>query len=1233
MERPENQPPLPDDSDTLFPPAPSRPRLVDILSQDVTPQVDAAGRQMIASGDALLVKNARNAVHGFVLDRDHYDTRLEWGQSELSAICSCETRAAGFVCPHIWATVLLAERSGAFRALEEAHTHPIFGRSSGRNEGGGAERSRRSANAWPARPGWKIHLASIAQAAEQRARETAASGTGVAGLPRQVFYVVDAAQTRGFQSRGGSGVVVELQSRYQKKARPRAGAGGGGSWTKGAPFRLDAAEIDTFTGPEDREILSRIVGARDEEVQSIPETPTSTGNVKTCTLWGTVGIELLKRMCGTGRCRIRQADQPEESRGGTSQLLWDDGPAYQFILRIAPHDDGKHYTVTGHLRRGEITFPLSAARLLAEPSATPGQAGLAFIDNRVAQAQLHGGLQWLELFESRGAMHVPKSDVQEFLRQIASLPTIPLFDLPTELQFEQFVGLPRPRLVLKKPARTNYIAKIEDRIIGSVFFDYDAGPIDATATAAGTYDPSIRKMILRDKSAEAKQLAILKAVGFRKATDPDMGREGGGGEVRNELPTRLLPAVVPTLIREGWLVEAEGKLYRAATDFRVAVSSGIDWFDLSGSVQFGDQVVPLPRLLSAARKGEHLIKLSDGTFGVLPEEWLAKYGVIVQSGQVVKEDQSEGGGAIRFSRAQAGMLDVLLESQPLATVDATFQNLRNQLHSFGGVIAQKAPTSFVGTLRTYQEEGLGWFDFLRQFSFGGCLADDMGLGKTIQVLALLDARCGKDDEPPSDDLSRDRKGATGTISPPPPLPQGRSLTIAVQISHRRPSLVVAPRSLVFNWLEEAMRFTPKLRILDHTGPSRARSAEKFTDHDVILTTYGTLRSDILFLKDFQFDYVILDEAQAIKNAQTESAKAVRLLQADHRLALSGTPVQNHLGELWSLFEFLNPGMLGAAAVFDARFQSVRSAKPAVEEEGGGASVAEAIADEPNAAAEPEELQTEMEEEDEETPRQMLSRALRPFILRRTKEQVAQDLPPCTEQTILCELDESQRAMYDELRDHYRQTLLSGPGGKTPTSQANRMQVLEALLRLRQAACHPGLIDKTRVAEPSAKLDMLLAQLDEILDEGHKALVFSQFTSLLAIVRKRLDDRQIRYAYLDGKTRDRKSPVEQFQNDPATKLFLISLKAGGLGLNLTGADYVFLLDPWWNPAVEAQAIDRAHRIGQVRHVFAYRLIAQATVEEKVLQLQQTKRDLADAIISEDNAVLTSLTADDLQILLS
>jgi SNF2 family DNA or RNA helicase len=265
-----------------------------------------------------------------------------------------------------------------------------------------------------------------------------------------------------------------------------------------------------------------------------------------------------------------------------------------------------------------------------------------------------------------------------------------------------------------------------------------------------------------------------------------------------------------------------------------------------------------------------------------------------------------------------------------------------------------------------------------------------------------------------------------------------------------------------------------------------------------------------------------------------------------------------------------------------------------------------------------------------TGRGLLARALRPFVLRRTKEQVARELPPRLEQTLYCELEPAQRAMYDELRDHYRRTLL---GSVDELGMArSKLQILEALLRLRQAACHPGLIDRSRSGEPSTKLDLLIPQLEEVLDEGHKALVFSQFTSMLAIVRKRLDEAKISYEYLDGRTRDRAERVAHFQSDPDCRLFLISLRAGGLGLNLTAAEYVFLLDPWWNPAVEMQAIDRTHRIGQTRPVFAYRLIARDTVEEKVLELQQTKRQLADAILGSDNSLIRDLSRDDLELLL-
>jgi len=492
---------------------------------------------------------------------------------------------------------------------------------------------------------------------------------------------------------------------------------------------------------------------------------------------------------------------------------------------------------------------------------------------------------------------------------------------------------------------------------------------------------------------------------------------------------------------------------------------------------------------------------------------------------------------------------------------------------------------------------------------------NLGLGKTIQVLALLESRRQlREETERTSERAREREserareresGGKGKKQGDAKKSNGigkdapNDLSLALSLSRSlapsiAPSLAIVPKSLVFNWKQEAARFAPKLRVLDHTGQTREKETlEHFDDYDLILTTYGTLRNDAVLFKDTRFDYVILDEAQAIKNADTASAKAARLLNGDHRLALSGTPIENHLGELWSMFEFLNPGMLGVASGF--KFA------------GGVAR---------NAGAE---------------TRQLLAQALRPFILRRTKSQVAKDLPAKQEQTIFCELEPEQRKLYNELRDHYRNTLLDRIARDGIAK--SKIQALEALLRLRQAALHPGLIDKTRVKEDSAKLDLLLPQLAELFEEDHKVLVFSQFTSFLSILRGRLDKEKLAYEYLDGSTRDRQARVERFQNDPDCKLFLISLKAGGLGLNLTAAEYVYLLDPWWNPAVESQAVDRAHRIGQTRQVFAYRIIARDTVEEKVLALQNTKRDLADAIINADNGLIRNLSREDLELLLS
>ena len=369
------------------------------------------------------------------------------------------------------------------------------------------------------------------------------------------------------------------------------------------------------------------------------------------------------------------------------------------------------------------------------------------------------------------------------------------------------------------------------------------------------------------------------------------------------------------------------------------------------------------------------------------------------------------------------------------------RKMRQNLRQFEGVVGVDSPPGFHGELRPYQRDGLGWLDYLQRFSFGGILADDMGLGKTIQVLALLQRR-------------RAHRQAKG------------------------PSLAVVPPSLVFNWMQEAAKFTPRLRILDYTGPSRHALREVFGDYDLIITTYGTVRTDIAELTNIQFDYAILDEAQAIKNAESQSAKATRLLRSRYKLAISGTPIENHLGELWSIFEFLNPGMLGTDSVFKKYV-------------GSGSSL-------------------------EQTDRTLLAKALRPFILRRTKQQVVEDLPEKTEQTLYCDMEADQRRCYEELRAHYRDTLLRNAA----ELNHSKIEVLEALLRLRQAACHPGLISPELASEPSTKLEMLIPSISEVVAEGHKVLVFSQFTSFLAIVRERLEQEKIVYEYLDGRTRNR-----------------------------------------------------------------------------------------------------------------
>lgn len=837
----------------------------------------------------------------------------------------------------------------------------------------------------------------------------------------------------------------------------------------------------------------------------------------------------LRLMCETGRCRLRRVAGEERPE----PVEWDDGSPWVLQLSVARAAQGTGYVVDGQLGREGQSMPLAEPSLLVE-------AGLVIAHGSVARFEHSGAFPLVAALRSEGPVSVGARDLPRLLESLYALPNLPPVVLPPDLDITELRPEPVPFLMVGGAPPRGYGGH---GLPLTLAFRYDDTEVAATRAEDSIFDRKRRIVLHRDRGAETRAEARLRELGARDEYDYQSHRP------RLALPPQRLDGAVRALTAEGWRVEAEGRVFRMPGTSHATLRSGVDWFELEAGVEYGGQRASLPRLLAALRSGERTVVLDDGSLGLLPEEWLRRYATLAGAGR-----QVDGDGVLRFSRNQVALLDTMLASMPEVDTDQVFARAREALRGFENVEPAEAPAGFTGTLRSYQREGLGWLHFLRGFGFGGCLADDMGLGKTIQVLALLESR---------------RESGAG------------------------PSLVVVPRSLVFNWQQEAARFTPQLRVLDHTGPQRASEALAATaDYDLVVTTYGTLRQDIAELRDIHFDYVVLDEAQAIKNPRTAAAKAARLLSGEHRLALSGTPVENRLEELWSLFEFLNPGMLGSSRLFAAA--------------GAGVTVADAEA------------------------RTLLARALRPFLLRRTKDQVARDLPAKQEQTFYVELGPKQRKLYDELRDHYRTSLL-GHVDRVGIRRS-RIQILEALLRLRQAACHPGLLDPKRASEPGGKLDALVPMLVEAASEDHKVLVFSQFTSMLALVRRRLDAEGITYEYLDGRTRDRQARVDRFQTDPACPLFLISLKAGGQGLNLTAADYVFLLDPWWNPAVEAQAVDRAHRIGQTRPVLATRLIARDTVEERVLELQQAKRDLADAIITSDNSLIARIEREDLTLLL-
>ncbi|MDR3606531.1 MAG: DEAD/DEAH box helicase [Oligoflexia bacterium] len=716
-----------------------------------------------------------------------------------------------------------------------------------------------------------------------------------------------------------------------------------------------------------------------------------------------------------------------------------------------------------------------------------------------------------------GNFLVPQDQGDILLKRILTDSSAPRVTWPEGMGWKRTSIQPKPKGVFRPLGNDPSTG----RMTMTVSFDYAGHEISLADESDSILDLENHQVYARDRAFE--EGALTQALEVLR--DPT-----------GTVPVSDLQRSATELSESGWIVFIENQRVIVADDFALNVSSSTDWFDITLEASFAGSKLRQADILAALEAKSSVVKLKDGALGFLPEDWLARFATLQGFGKK-NED-----GSLRFDRSQGLLLNAALGDDEEVRGDKGFTAFRNRILKYDRVKTAKAPAGFKGKLRDYQKEGLTWLGFLKEFESGGILADDMGLGKTIQVLAFL--------------LSRKKESAL-------------------------PSIVVAPKSLVFNWIDEAKKFAPTLKVVRYSGTGRQKFAQEIGKADLVVTTYGTLRTDIEKLRDQEFDVAIIDEAQFIKNPKSQAAIACKQLRATHRLALTGTPIENSIGDLLSILEFTNPGLLEFPPSFD------------------------------------------------DIPGTLL-RLLRPFMLRRTKEAVLAELPDKSEQVLFCEMGTEEAEYYAVIRDRYRQSIEESV--QKNGLAKSKLHVLEALLRLRQASCHAGLIDETKRSEPSAKLDLLLRQLKEVIAEGHKALIFSQFTSLLSIVKTALDADGIVYEYLDGQTVDRKSPVERFQSDPKCPVFLISLKAGGTGLNLTAADYIFILDPWWNPAVEAQAIGRAHRMGQANKVFAYRMVARGTVEEKILELQKKKKDLAESIISEDKDFMKKLSREDLETLL-
>jgi SNF2 family DNA or RNA helicase len=585
----------------------------------------------------------------------------------------------------------------------------------------------------------------------------------------------------------------------------------------------------------------------------------------------------------------------------------------------------------------------------------------------------------------------------------------------------------------------------------------------------------------------------------------------------------------------------ERKYFVGESSINLEVRENNDWFDIQALIRFGEYEIPFLKIRKYILKKITEFELPNGEIAVIPEEWFTQYAELF----AFVDDSSEN---MMLKKHHIALVEEL-QSGNLAKV--SISNKLEKLRNFDQIEDFPLPLEFKGSLRPYQKAGYNWMQFLNRYNLGGCLADDMGLGKTVQTLALLQKQ--KED------------GAASA------------------------SLLILPTSLIYNWEMEAKKFAPSLKTFNYTGIYREKNVEQFAAYDLVITSYGTARRDIEYLKNYYFHYIILDESQAIKNPDSNIARAVRELKSKHRLILTGTPIENSTLDLWSQINFVNPGLLGTETFFRREFLNP------------------------------------IEKKNDEHKTKRLYSLIKPFIMRRHKSQVATDLPEKVEHIHYCQMSKKQEEEYERVKSQYRNQILEsieekGVGG-------TQLLLLQGLTKLRQIANHPVMVDETYEAD-SGKMEDVLHMLESALAEGHKILVFSQFVKHLTLFKKYLDKEKIKYAYLDGATKDRQGQVEEFQQSEETRIFLISLKAGGVGLNLTSADYVFILDPWWNPAIEQQAVDRAYRIGQKNKVFTYKFITKNSVEEKILNMQRGKQKLASDLITTEESFVKNLSKDDI-----